>query len=111
MVRKSVFKIWKWRCSCHRAYAVPTLSKCCRVLVFKRGCKPIRRYKHFSGFNRDGKRIGIHCLGETGIVNYSEHELPECSWDVDGFPAGYQVTTKNEDFIFFQRSWQDGTWF
>ncbi len=34
-------------------------------------------------------------------MNYTDHELPECSWDVDAFPAGYQVTTKNEDFMFF----------
>jgi len=40
-------------------------------------------------------------LREIGIVNYSDHELPEYSWDVDAFPAGYQVTTKNEDFMFF----------
>jgi hypothetical protein len=34
-------------------------------------------------------------------MNYSDHELPKCSRDVDAFPAGYQVTTKNEDFMFF----------
>jgi hypothetical protein len=40
-------------------------------------------------------------LREIGIVNYSDHESPEYSWDVDAFPAGYQVTTENEDFMFF----------
>lgn len=40
-------------------------------------------------------------------MNYSDDELPECSSDVDAFPAGYQVTTKNEDCFFptFMAGW------